>query len=263
MDDGGDAGVDEEFGGVGEGEKGVGAGGGAGEAFGVAVFVRQFDGDLRGHGAGHLARAGGEKLTVFGDGDGVGFDVLGGEPDEGEVGPLGVGGLAEAGDGAGAAGEAGGVGLLDEHAAGDGAVVQGFVGACGGEVAGGEDTAVFPAVLQHGEGGWGVAGGDDDFEEAFAGDDLGGGGFVDFAVEGDDAAEGGDGVTGVGEVEGGGESGCSGAAAGVGVLDDGGGGVGEFADEFDGGVGVEDVDVGEGFAVELFGGGDGGPRTEC
>ena len=41
------------------------------------------------------------------------------------------------------------------------------------------------------------------------------------------------------------------------MFDDGGGGIFEFADEFDGGVGVEDVDVGKRFAVELSGGGDG------
>ena len=124
------------------------------------------------------------------------------------------------------------------------------------ELAGGEDAAVFPAGLEGGQGGGGVGGGDDDFEESFAGDDGVGGFFVDFAVEGDDAAEGGGGVAGVGEVESSFERFGLGATAGVGVLDDGGGGELEFADEVDGGVGVEEVDVGEGFAVELFCGGD-------
>src|ERR1035437_10988914 len=130
VDDGGDAGVDEEFGGVGEGEEGVGAGDGAVEFFGVAVFVGEFEGNLDGHGAGHLAGAGGEELAITGEGDGVGLDVLGDEPDEGEIEPFGFGGLAGAGDGAGFFVEAGEGRLLEEDAAGDGAVVE-FLGAAG------------------------------------------------------------------------------------------------------------------------------------
>ncbi len=230
VDDGGDAGVDEEFGAVGEGEEGVGAGDAAGEFFGVAVFVGEFDGDFGGHGAGHLACAGGEELAVFADGDGVGFDVLGDEPDEVEVGPFFFGGLAHGRDGAVGAVEAGEVGLLDEHAAGDGAEVErvrreptGASAPLSWPVA--RMRQSFQRSLSSVEASARIARGDDDFEEAFAGDDGVGGGFVDFAVEGDDAAEGGDRVAGVGEIEGLGERCGDGAAAGIGVLDDGGGGM--------------------------------------
>ena len=81
----------------------------AGESFGVAVFSCEFDGDFGGHGAGHLAGAGAQELAGFGDRDGGGFDVLGAQPDEGEVEPISFGGAAEGGDGAGVAVEAGGV----------------------------------------------------------------------------------------------------------------------------------------------------------
>ena len=50
VDDGGDAGGDEEIGGVGEGEEGVGAGAASRELRGVAVFLGEFDGDFGGHG---------------------------------------------------------------------------------------------------------------------------------------------------------------------------------------------------------------------
>src|SRR5690606_1226354 len=88
------------------------------------------------------------------------------------------------------------------------------------------------------------------------------GGGVQFPVEGDDAAEGGFGIGLVGQFIGGGDAvEAHRHAAGVGVLDDHAGGLGEGFDAFQGGIGVRHVVVGQRLALQLAGGGDAGvPR---
>ena len=262
MDDRSDASKDEEFRGVGEGEVGIGTGDAAGEIFGVAVFAGEFEGDPGGHRSGHLPGACAQQLAIFGDCHRVGFNVLGHQPDEGDIPPFAFRGAADGGDIAGFAVKAGKVGLLHQHAAGDGAEMQFGRIAAIGQRTGGEDAAIFPAVFEHLECGVVVRRGDDNFEKALAADDGLGGGDVHFAVERDDAAaeRGADGVTGIGEGQRR-RSGCRRQRQPQGsvVLDDrcAGSRSNSRGTSSMAAIGVEDVDVGERLAVELHGRGDG------
>src|SRR5690606_2677270 len=85
------------------------------------------------------------------------------------------------------------------------------------------------------------------------------GGGVDFAIGGDDAAKGRDRIGAQSLQIGGLQVAGHGDAAGIGMLDDGDGGrFGgvEFADQFEGGIGIVDIVVGERLALHLVGGGD-------
>jgi len=109
-----------------------------------------------------------------------------------------------------------------------------------------------PQVLLFGEQGEGLlaegGGGDDLQEEVRQGVDGGG---VAGDVEDHDAAEGREGVGGPGPLEGRGGVLADPHPAGVGVLDDGGGGAGQFADQRPGAVQVQEVVEGEFLPLEL------------
>jgi hypothetical protein len=81
MDDGGDAGVKEQLRSVGEREKSVAGGDGAGHA--ISGF---FDCDPSGAGTIHLSGAGTKQHSIFANDDGVALDVFADEPGELQVG---------------------------------------------------------------------------------------------------------------------------------------------------------------------------------
>ena len=132
-----------------------------------------------------------------------------------------------------------------------------------------EDAQVLRLALEHAQALLRVRGGDDDLVE-HAGRAVGGVAvlaqlagevLIEGAVEGDDAAESAHRVGDDGEAVGLAEVVAGGGAAGVRVLHDDAGGLGEVVDGVPGGVGVEVVVVGELLAVVLHGGGDAAQRV--
>jgi hypothetical protein len=194
-----------------------------------------------------------DARLVLGDEDGVRLDRLADAPGEEEVGHLGLGGLALGGNGEGGRVLAHVVELLDQEPAVDGAHLEADRGI---DAAGGEHAEVLaPGEALEGLGG--IARCDEDLDELL----VHVGEVLDQAerhlsVHGDDAAERGDGIAGEGVVVGRGDVRGDGRSAGVLVLEDDDGRVVELADGGPGGVGVEEVVVGELLALELPGRGE-------
>ena len=162
------------------------------------------------------------RCVVLGEDDGVGLDVLAGAPGEGEVAELVVGGRS-LGYNLPVCGVFGYVvGGLDQRSSGDGPEVEAGHGAAFGRDFEDAGTGAPPECLERV---FVVVGSDDDVEEDAAHGAGGVGGHG--PVESNDAAISGYGVALEGESVGGGLIGVDGEAAGVGVLDDGDGGVWE------------------------------------
>ena len=145
-------------------------------------------------------------------------------------------------------GEAEAVGILEEKAAGNLAEDAGVVGGPD------DDEAQVLLRFETIEGVVAEAGSGDGFDEE-VGHFLGGIA-VHFAIQADDGAEGGDRVGDEGLAVGFEQVDAGGDAAGVGVLDDGDGGLFEFLDEIPAGVEIDEVVVAELLALELMGRGD-------
>ena len=225
-----------------------GKGKNASEATTLPSERRAFSADFDGIDAAHLARADGDDLAGAGVDDGIRFHVLGDFPGELECLPFFGGGGAVGLDFGGTRVEAVAVFGLGEPAAGDGADDERF-----GRGQNLEEAEVFFRG-EDGESVEGVIGRGDGFDEKFG--DL-------LAVAASTwrlkpmtppKAETGSHSRALAIAFG--EGRLFGAAAGVGVFDDGGGGEIELVDELPGGVEIDQVVVGELFAVELFGAGD-------
>ena len=88
LDDGGDAGVDQDLRAVVEGEEGVGGSDTAGEFFAVALLFCEPRRDSSAHDAAHLARAVADQHAVANNADRVGLCVFADQPREAEVSQL-------------------------------------------------------------------------------------------------------------------------------------------------------------------------------
>ena len=212
-------------------------------------------GNAGGVDAAHLAGAHAHGLAVLGVDNSVGFDELGHFPGEDQVVHLGFGGGALGDHFQLAFGDHADVTVLHQQATVDALVVQAF---CRRAV----DLAThqYPYVfLGSGNGQCLIGGrrGDNHFHELTIDNGLGGGG-IQLAVEGDDAAESGFGIGFEGQVIGLADAiQAHGHATGVGVFDDHTGRLGEGLYTLQRRVGVGDVVVAQFLALQLFGGGDG------
>lgn len=247
LDDAGDTGGSRGVDTVAEREEGVGGHDGARHG---QPFILGLDaGNLGRVDAAHLAGADADGLAVFGVDDGVGFDELGHFPAEQQVVQFGLGGLALADHLQIPERHHAKVALLHQQAAVDALEVKAL---CRRSPLAALEQ---PHVLLGGDR---VAslladGGGDDHLDELAFDDGLGGGAIQFTVEGDDAAKGGGGVGLPGALVGAQQVAADGHAARVGVLDDDTGRLVELFDALQRRVGVGDVVVGEGLALQLDG----------
>ena len=213
-------------------------------------------GNAGGVDAAHLAGAHAHGLAVLGVDDGVGFDELGHFPGEDQVVHLGFRRGALGDHFQLAFGDHADVAVLYQQATVDALVVQAF---CRRAV----DLAThqYPYVfLGSGNGQCLIGGrrGDDYFHKLTIDNGLGGGG-IQLAVEGDDAAEGRFGIRFEGQVVSLADAvQANGHTTGVGVFDDHTGGLGEGLHTLQRRVGVGDVVVAQFLALQLLGRSNGG-----
>ncbi len=214
-------------------------------------------GDARGVDAAHLAGTDAHCLAVLGVDDGIGLDELGHLPGEYQVVNFLLGRRALGHHLEIVGGDHADVATLDQQAAIDALVVPAG-GAFGRPLAAFEQAHVgfagddFTGFGRN-------ARGNDHFDELTL-DDGASGFAVEFAVEGDDAAERGFAVGGIGQLVGLADAAFvfrhHSHAARVGVLDDDAGRLGEALHAFQRGVGVGDVVERQFLALQLLGRGD-------
>src|SRR5690606_39020392 len=194
----------------------------------------------------HLPGADTHGLAIPGVDDGVGLDELGHFPGEDQVVDFLLGGCPSGHYPEVGLGDHAGIPALHQQAAVDPLVVQ-VLNPLSRPLAALEQTHV-GFGRDHFAGFGADAGGNDDLDE-LALDDGAGGGSVQLAVEGNDAAEGRLAVGSKGHVIGLADAafvfGNHSHTAGVGVLDDDAGRLGETLHAFQGGIGVGDVVVGQ------------------
>ena len=248
MDDGFDALLGNDIYAVAEWEEGIGSGTCAVE---VEIGILRFAGSDAGavH-ATHLACADAVGLTAFAEDDGVGFDVFCDVPNEQQIVPFLLGWLAFGDNFQIGAADTVDVGRLYQQSAADAFEFK-AVGACfkrhfqyAHVFLGGGDFEGFGGELRRHE----------DFHKLVVGN-LFDGFAVDFAVEGDNAAECAGGIGRVGEFVGIQGIGCDGYAARIGVFHDHAGRRVKGFDGFPCGIGIGDVVVRQFFALQLFVGG--------
>ena len=248
MDDGFDALLGNDIYAVTEWEEGIGSGTCAVE---VEIGILRFaGGDAGAVHAAHLACADAVGLTAFAEDDGVGFDVFCDVPNKHQVVPFLLGRLAFGDDFQIGAADAVDVGRLYQQSAADAFEFK-AVGTCfkrhfqyAHVFLGGGDFEGFGGELRRHE----------DFHKLVVGN-LFDGFAVNFAVEGNDAAECAGGVGGVSEfvcIQG---IGGDGYAARIGVFHNHAGWRVKGFDGFPCGIGIGDVVVRQFFALQLFVGG--------
>src|SRR3989344_1473195 len=205
----------------------------------------------------HLASADTDGLTVLGVDDGVGLDVLGNFPGKDQVMDFLFGRRTLGHDLQVIGADHADVAALHQQATVDALVVPGS-SAIGRPLATGQQAHVGLGG-DDGAGFFADARGNDHFDELTLDDGLGGLG-VQFAVEGNDAAECRFGVSSVGQVVSLADAAfgvrADGHAARVGVLDDHAGWLDEALHAFQRGIGIGHVVVGQLFALQLGRGGD-------